>query len=82
MKKKALNAKRKKSDRKAGEAVPADLNETHDEGLAEYLQSTLSMIEGRTIGRAEIQNHLRRWNEQLRQQGLQKSKKIRILRDD
>lgn len=82
VKKKTLNEKRKKPEQKAHDMISSDLSDTHDEALTSYLQSTLSMIEGRTISQAEVRGHITRWNEQLRQQGLDRGKEIRILRDD
>jgi hypothetical protein len=88
MKKKALNAKRK---RKADATPPSDppsdsieeLDQSESDGdLAEYLRSTLSMLEGRSISREEIQRHMERWREELRQRSLDGGEKPRTLPDD
>lgn len=53
-----------------------------DAALAAYLESTLSMVEGRPVGPEEIEAHIERWREELRQYRLVVSEKIRKLPDD
>lgn len=79
-KKRALNAKR---SLKPAEAISKGATETGDDAaLASYLESTLSLVEGRPVGPEEIRAHMERWQDELRQYRLEVSQKPRRLPDD
>lgn len=78
-KKQALNSRRSRST--AATAAPNRTDAGDDAALASYLESTLSMVEGRPVGRDEIQAHLERWHEELRQYRLVAGDQLRKLPD-
>jgi hypothetical protein len=83
VKRKDLNAKRGKcATAGAADAPSGPGDDGGDDDLTDYLQATLSMIEGRCLDRSETEGHIERWREQLRQHRLEKSEKPRKLPDD
>lgn len=78
-KKQALNSRRSLSP--ALTAAPDGAAASDDAVLASYLESTLSMVEGRPVGPEEIRAHLERWREELRQYSLVAGDQIRKLPD-
>jgi len=77
-KKRALNARRSR----AVATVPDSGANSDAAALASYLESTLSMVEGRPVGPEEIRAHVERWREELRQYCLVPGDQIRKLPDD
>lgn len=78
-KKRDLNAKRGQGEPAVQELAPEGPAE---DSVASYLRSVLSMIEGRRISKQEIEAHMERWGEELRQYRLVDSKKIGKLPDE
>lgn len=77
-KKRGLNAKRSLGEPVVPETAPKE----EEDSIASYLRSVLSMIEGRRISIDEIEAHMKRWEEELRQYSLADTEKIGKLPDD